>query len=115
MRNANRIRSSERRIQTKKSNKRSARISVLLLLSIILIVGLSVFKTTRAEETDTYHKYYKSITIHNHDTLWSIAEENIENGDEDITAYIAEVKKINHIGSSNIKTGMSIVVPYYAP
>ena len=97
----------------RKQKRKSLRIAVLLVLSIVTIVVFSVSKTAQAEEAVSLHKYYKTIVIHPEDTLWTIAEEISENGEYKTADYVREIQEINHIGSS-IQTGMKLIVPYYA-
>lgn len=61
-------------------------------------------------------KYYKSIMIEEGDTLWSIASQNLNDVNINITisAYIKEIMKMNGLQSDRITAGMYLVIPYYS-
>lgn len=52
----------------------------------------------------------KSVSIQYGDSLWSIAEQYSDDSC-DIRDYIRDIKEINHLDSSLIKAGTSIVIP----
>ena len=90
---------------------------VMLALFSLLIITVVSFnlcglkaKAASKDEIHTY-KYYKSIIIESNDSLWNIAK-TYSNGN--ISAYIKEVKSINHLDSDTINSGMHIIVPYYS-
>lgn len=58
-------------------------------------------------------KYYTSVDIEEGDTLWGIAEEYMTEEYEDRDAFIDEVCEMNHITGNMIRTGSTILVPYY--
>ena len=61
------------------------------------------------------YKYYKSITISNGDSLWSIAQEYIDDEHYDsVKDYINEVKQLNSLKSDYISYGENIIIPYYS-
>ena len=61
-------------------------------------------------------KYYKSIMIEEGDTLWSIASQNLNDVNINITisAYIKEIMKMNGLQSDRITAGMYLVIQYYS-
>lgn len=92
----------------------------ILVLSIVVAVAVSAFMisfSTQASELerDAEYKYYKSIQIAKGDTLWSIAEKNMDKDHyKNISEYVKEVKTMNAIKSDSIVAGSYIIVPYYS-
>ncbi len=95
------------------------RIALLSLFSIFTLI-ISVFcvsTQSQAENIDMVQssKYFKSIMIEKGDTLWSIANENIDAEHYNNTSeYIKEVKSINSLATDKITAGNYIIVPYYS-
>ncbi len=59
---------------------------------------------------------FKSISVSEHDTLWSIAKENYPNDYYDsLNDYIKEIKRCNSLVSDCINAGSSLIVPIYIP
>lgn len=57
---------------------------------------------------------FKSVSVKEHDTLWSIAKENYSKEFQgSLNDYIREIKRCNSLSSSNINAGSSLVVPIY--
>lgn len=93
----------------------------ILAVAIIIVVALGILLGTSmnalaSSEKDiaSYNKYYVSIRIESGDTLWSIADEYVEEFNLSKEAYIAEVCQINGISENNIQAGDHIVIPYYS-
>lgn len=85
--------------------------------SIILtiLIGLIVFFAT-----NTYSNVetkYKEEYIYAGDTLWSIAQEELENNKyfegKDIRYVVNELKKINNLSNSSLSEGEKIKIPNY--
>ena len=113
---------SERRIRNNRMRRRKEMhkniLLVIMTLCLVVTFSLSVnsFLSNAKTGNDVVsHKYYKSITISNGDTLWSIAQEYMaEEHYDSINDYIKEVKSLNSLKSDNISYGASIIVPYYS-
>lgn len=113
---------SERRIRNNRMRRRKEMhkniLLVIMTLCLVVTFSLSVNSFLSNAKTDNdvvSHKYYKSITISNGDTLWSIAQEYMVGEHYDsINDYIKEVKSLNSLKSDNISYGASIIVPYYS-
>lgn len=59
-------------------------------------------------------KYYKSITVSDRDTLWSIAKTYMDEEHYDsIPEYIREVMQINTLTSDTIYADTHLIIPYY--
>lgn len=92
----------------------------LSALSLIIILSISLFInsfSTKASDNDNImaYKYYKSIEIKKGDTLWSIANEYMDDEHyKNKSEYIKEVKQINSLKSDKIVSGRHIIVPYYS-
>jgi cell division protein YceG involved in septum cleavage len=91
----------------------------LLVITFIIVAVSILFLSLSAQANEKNHqpshKYYKSIEITKGDTLWSIAQEYIdEEHYENTSEYIKEVRNINSLTSDNIVSGNYIIVPYYS-
>ena len=84
-------------------------------LILIIIVGAIIGFTT-----NTYSKVetkYKEEYVYSGDTLWSIAQNELENNKyfegKDIMYVIEELKKVNNLSNSNLTEGDKIRIPNY--
>lgn len=84
-------------------------------LILIIIVGAIIGFTT-----NTYSKVetkYKEEYVYSGDTLWSIAQNELENNKyfegKDIRHVIEELKKVNNLSNSNLTEGDKIRIPNY--
>ncbi len=98
---------------------RRQRIALALVIAIIVFLFMFLASTLVLEaETDTFmpeYKYYKTVTVHAGDTLWSIATDNFSGKHyEDINSYLDEICSINNILGDEINAGEDIVVPYFS-
>lgn len=105
------------------SKKRSAiavrKLSFAIITAIVVvIVALSVFSlSAKAKSTQgaNDYKYYTSHMIMPGESLWIIAEENIDYTHyESIQDYIKEINFINGITDSELKIGDYILIPYFS-
>ena len=100
--------------------KQVAKQKMMLLLAITLLITIgsiaygTIFSSAKDPATDIpQYKYYKSITIEQGDSLWSIAEEYCTDAYEDTRDYIDELKELNGLTSETIHEGQHLVVAYY--
>ena len=84
-------------------------------LILIIIVGAIIGFTT-----NTYSKVetkYKEEYVYLGDTLWSIAQNELENNKyfegKDIRYVIEKLKKVNNLSNSNLTEGDKIKIPNY--
>ena len=84
-------------------------------LILIIIVGAIIGFTT-----NTYSKVetkYKEEYVYSGDTLWSIAQNELENNKyfegKDIRYVIEELKKVNNLSNSNLTEREKIRIPNY--
>ncbi|MBR2045368.1 MAG: LysM peptidoglycan-binding domain-containing protein [Agathobacter sp.] len=88
-------------------------IAVLVSLGILLGTSISTLASSE-KDISSYNKYYTSVKIESGDTLWSIADEYIDNVDVSRAEYIDEICDINDISENDIHAGDYIVIPYYS-
>ncbi len=111
---------SERRIRNNRiRRKRELRKNFLLFgitlcLTIVCSVAVNSFcSSAKNNAGDISCKYYKSITVSDSDTLWSIAEEYMDTEQYgSISEYIREVMQINSLTSDTIYADRHLIVPY---
>ena len=90
-------------------------IVIIALISIGILLGTSInVLASSKEDPAAYNKYYKSVQVEYGDTLWTIADEYIQDLNIDKTEYIAEICALNHIEADDIVAGEYIVVSYYS-
>ena len=112
---------SERRILKNKIRRQQEmkKNFLILIMTICLIVTCSIsisgFRSSAKDDsTESSYKYYKSIAVTSRDTLWSIAEEYMDEEHYDsITDYIEEVKSMNALTNDTIHYGEYLIIPYY--
>lgn len=88
--------------------------AVLLLIGGVLL-GSSIVGASRsnASNEDTLYKYYTSVEVQAGDTLWTIAEQYMQEND-DRNDYIQELKEMNHLQSDTIHAGDYLTIAYYS-
>ena len=95
-----------------------------VVLVILTCSFVSFFLTARSAEakknTEATFQYYTQIIVQEGDSLWSIAEEMMQNeatGDaySDPRAYIEEILTLNQIADmDHIRAGRELIIPYYS-
>ena len=96
----------------------------LLLLAVIsamlLMTGICIFSGTSLAGSSVVEAnqqlgevQYKVIEIESGDSLWDIAEENMNPGFDSIFDYIREIKRCNQLQSDRITSGSYLMIPYY--
>ncbi len=88
-------------------------VTASLIITVSFLTG-SFLSNAKERQSQTAYKYYTSILIHEGDTLWSIARLYMDAHYDSEEAYIRELKQINALEDDHIRTGMYLVVPYYA-
>lgn len=106
-----------RRDCTRQGNKKTMLWMMAAVVLMILIWFVAGYRSIGEVEAKDYgisrQKYYTSVDIEEGDTLWGIAEEYMTEEYEDRDAFIDEVCEMNHITGNMIRTGSTILVPYY--
>ncbi|MCM1154546.1 MAG: LysM peptidoglycan-binding domain-containing protein [Roseburia sp.] len=114
-RSENRIR--RNRIRRQREIRRHMMMGIMTLCLVITFsFSVNGFLSKAKDDSEpASFKYYKSITIANDDTLWSIAQEYMDEEHYDSTEdYIKEVKKLNKLNNDTITYGEHLIVPYYS-
>lgn len=87
-----------------------------IIIFAILFFGSTFKSDAQSDNFKPSFKYYTTVTIHNGDTLWSIASQNYSSEQYDnMNSYIDEICHINQISSDDsIKAGECIILPYFS-
>ena len=89
-------------------------VAVVLALLIWYFAGFRSISEVEAKDSASSHqRYYTAVEIEEGDTLWGIADEYMTEEYEDRDSFIEEVCEMNHITGHVIRTGSTILVPYY--
>ncbi len=96
----------QRRVVRKSRNIRKNTF-VLLTLAMILCLGTFAMAAQTGKQEKTY---YESVLICPGDTLWEIAQE-YKQEDEKTEHMVKEIMACNHMKTTNIRSGESIIVP----
>lgn len=108
-----------KQIQTvKREQARKKRCMFLSILFLITFSGIVLFtgfmKTNQVSASPVREKTtcYKTIQVEDGDTLWTLADEYMGNGNMTHQQYINEVKEMNHLSSDTIESGAYLMIPY---
>lgn len=105
--------------RSKAIKKRKFQMFFSIMITIFfIIIGISAF-SLKANANSKAHanecRYYKNYCIEPGDSLWSIAEKNMDyNHYDNIKEYALEIQHINKITGEKITNGTNIMIPYYA-
>ena len=84
--------------------------SIIIVLGVV-ILGLLLLGNTYSKTEITYKEDY----IISGDTLWSIAENQVNNNEyyknKDIREVMYEIKQLNNIGNKTLEVGQKIRIP----
>lgn len=88
---------------------------VLMLLVLSGPVSGHFLKSKAAMQPDLLlsEVQYKVVEIKKGDSLWSIANDNLGPGYDDVKAYIKDIKDCNQLDSDHIRAGNYLMLPYY--
>lgn len=93
----------------------------LCIAAAILIFGIVFFTTSvlsaaQSDPFETEYKYYKTVTVHAGDSVWSIANGNFSREHyEDFDAYLSEICSINSLKDiSVVNAGEVLIIPYFS-
>ena len=93
---------------------------LMVMICILLSAGVFfIFHMMHNEASVVYAEehlselQYKIVKIHYGDSLWSIAEDNMNPGYHDIKEYIEEIRECNQLSGDQITAGASLMIPYY--
>jgi hypothetical protein len=99
-----------RRSRTTRKSVSRLVLLVFLLISVSLSFGL-MFKANADGREDPAARTagHKTVDVGPGESLWSIARDNA--GGKNIRAYIAELKDLNGLHSSNLEVGQILYLP----
>ena len=84
------------------------------VILVILICSIVIFATNTYSNVETK---YKEEYVCAGDTLWSIAQEELENNKyfegKDIRYVVNELKNVNNLASANLKEGDKLKIPSF--
>ena len=91
-------------------------IAGVALTAILLIFLFSVVLASNnvQGDVDITGKGYITVTVHAKDTLWSIAEDYMNDDFYTFETFIKEVSEMNHIEDAEIFAGEQILIPVIA-
>lgn len=112
---------SERRIRNNRIRRRREmrKNFFLFVITFCLIVTASIAASSfrsnaKNDPAQESSKYYKSIVVSDSDTLWSIAEDYMDEAHYgSVYEYIREVMRINNLTNDAIYADAHLIVPYY--
>lgn len=91
-------------------NKKKFIRSLIILLTLVILALLGINNTYSKTEVA-----YKEDYIIKGDTLWSIAENEINTNEyyknKDIREVMYEIKQLNNIKNENLEIGQKILIP----
>jgi len=90
---------------------------IMLILVVLLgahFCGQSLMNVLAGEVgSPLLEKYYTSIEIKNGDSLWSIADQYVENSGMSTAQYVQELKTMNRLKEDTIHSGQYLTVAYF--
>lgn len=88
--------------------------AAVIIFLLGFFVGSKNMNEVKAKDNKApTHKYYTEVEVEDGDTLWAIADEYMTTEYEDKEEFIDEVCQMNHITGSMIRSGNTILIPYY--
>ena len=103
-------------LKRKRIMKRRITLAAIAIMFITMgsVVCGSIFSSAKNPALDVpQYKYYKSITIEQGDSLWSLAQEYNNNSNVSTDDYIDEIVQVNGLKNKTIHAGQHIVIAYY--
>lgn len=99
----------------RKNRSKIAAVAVILAVAVVIILVTRVkVNANNSYGRDYSDKRYKNYTVTSGDTLWDIAEANMDyEYYDDVNDYIAEIKRMNNLYSDKIYTGQNLLITYY--
>lgn len=109
----------QNRSSKKKQQKRRMKAAFFAMTVLFMtVIGLSFFSmhaNANSVKGASDYKYYGSYCIEPGDSLWSIAEQNMDHTHYDsVKQYVKEIQKINKISGEYITNGTYIIIPYFS-
>lgn len=93
-------------------NKKKFVRSMMMLVGLVILIVLGLITTTTYSKTEIG---YKEDYVLKGDTLWSIAEQEVNQNEyyknKDIREVMYEIRQLNHITNDNLEIGQKIIIP----
>ncbi len=104
--------------QIRRKERRMRKIRTMTLLILVIAVTAIITLRFSADRTDAVsvptYKYYTTVEVNQGESLWSVAEDHMTEGYDDIYELMGEIYDINHLKSETLDVGQKIIVPYYS-
>lgn len=105
---------------TKNTNRLNLGYGFVVVLLAVCMLFLGIFigshrvaQVEAKEFVQNRQKFYTSITVEDGDTLWAIADEYMTEDFEDRDSFMNEVRQMNDLTGSIIRSGSTLLIPYY--
>lgn len=96
-------------------NKIIYTVSTLVIVLAAVLSLHSITSQAQDENVEVTYKYFTNMEVEQGDSLWNIAQENIDyNFYDSIQEYVDEVIDMNNLSDETIVAGQSIVIPYFS-
>lgn len=93
-------------------NKKKFIRSIMVLIGFVILMVAGMITSTTYSKTEIG---YKEDYILKGDTLWSIAEQEVNQNEyckgKDIREVMYEIRELNHITNDNLEIGQKIIIP----
>lgn len=89
---------------------------IAIIIFTLCFSFTTILSGAEGEDHVTNYKYYKTVTIHSGESVWSIANDNFDSTQyKSINEYIREINNINKLQSDSIvNAGEDLIIPYYS-
>ena len=106
----------ERAKRRKRARLIAYRFIIPTTIALALIFIFSITGKAADQKQDVTFKYFTNVLVTPGTSLEDLAAEYMEGSEEDLSAYVAEVRSINHLeGEVEAKPGDYLILPYYSP
>jgi cell division protein YceG involved in septum cleavage len=99
------------RIGARRSVRKAIRLFLLLAaIAVSFLCGtlMNVYAFDREEQVDQAAQH--TVYVASGDTLWNIASQ-YKSDSQDIREYVYSIKKANHLTSSSLQAGQTLILP----
>ena len=95
-------------------------VTFVVMSSVIIFIALFLSFSFLSDAKDTSnhkeYRYYSSVTVKAGDSVWSIAESNLDRMHyNNVESYVRDIASVNKISAdSKLTAGTSLIIPYYS-
>ena len=87
---------------------------LLVCLLVAFIAGSAIVKAGNSPDVNYGNKRFTNFSVKSGDTLWDIAEDNMDYAHYDsVYEYVQELKRMNNLTSDEIYAGQNLLMTYY--